>query len=72
MSWESEFTDEQKAKIAELIIYTVKEIREQIARDIMVTADLWLAKKHLKSRRTSQAFLACASIARGENEKIRK
>lgn len=71
MSWESEFTDEQKAKIAEVIIYTVKEIREQIALDIMATADLWLAKGHLKSRRTSKAFLVSAAIARGQNE-IRK
>lgn len=70
MSWEKDFTDEQKTQIAELIIYTVKEIREQIAQDILATSDLWMAKGHLKSRKTSKAFLISAAIARGQNEKV--
>jgi ubiquitin-activating enzyme E1 len=49
-------------------VETVKEIREQIAQDILATADLWMAKGQLKSRKTSKAFLVSAAIARGQNE----
>lgn len=66
--WTEELTDKQKEYVMNLIITTVKEIREQIAQDILATSDLWLAKGHLKSRRTSKAFLISAAIARGQHE----
>lgn len=64
-----DLTDEQKANVMELIILTVKEIREQIAADILGTAELWKAHGHLKSRKTKKAFLIAAAIARGEHER---
>jgi hypothetical protein len=51
-----------------LVITTVKEIREQIAQDIEATVPLWKAKGLLKSRRTENAFKISAAIARGQNE----
>ena len=56
----------------DFIVFTVKEIREQIAQDILGTADIWMSKGHLKSRKTSKAFLVSAAIARGENEIINR
>ena len=67
-NWTEELTDEQKEQVWYFIVETVKEIREQIAQDILATADLWMAKGQLKSRKTSKAFLVSAAIARGENE----
>ena len=67
-NWTEELTDEQKEQVWYFIVETVKEIREQIAQDILATADLWMAKGHLKSRKTSKAFLVSAAIARGQNE----
>jgi hypothetical protein len=61
-------TEEQKASVMELIIMTVKEIREQIAMDIEGTSELWKAKGLNKSRRTQKAFDISAAIARGEHE----
>jgi len=69
-NWTEELTDEQKEQVWYFIVDTVKEIREQIAQDILATADIWMAKGHLKSRKTSKAFLVCAAIARGQNEQI--
>ena len=69
-NWTDELTDKQKEQVWEFIVFTVKEIREQIAQDILATADIWMAKGYLKSRRTSKAFLVSAAIARGENEKV--
>jgi hypothetical protein len=69
-NWTNELTDKQKEQVWNFIVFTVKEIREQIAKDILATADIWMAKGNLKSRRTSKAFLVSAAIARGENEKI--
>ena len=66
--WTKELTDEQKEQVWYFIVETVKEIREQIAQDILATADLWMAKGQLKSRKTSKAFLVSAAIARGQNE----
>jgi len=62
-------TEEQKASVMELIIMTVKEIREQIAIDIEGTSELWKAKGLNKSRRTQKAFDISAAIARGEHER---
>lgn len=69
-NWTEELTDEQKEQIWDFIVYTVTEIREQIARDIEVTVPLWEQKGWVKSRRTRAAFAACAAIARGQNEII--
>ena len=65
-----DLTEDQKAEVAELIILTVKEIRSQIAADIMATIPLWKAKGWTKSRRTVKAFQASADIALGRNEII--
>lgn len=65
-----ELTEDQKADVMELIILTVKEIREQIARDIEATIPLWKKIGWLKSRRTERAFKASAAIARGQNEEL--
>ena len=67
-NWTEELTDEQKEQVWYFIVETVKVIREQIAQDILATADLWMAKGQLKSRKTSKAFLVSAAIARGQNE----
>jgi hypothetical protein len=67
-NWTEELTDEQNEQVWYFIVDTVKEIREQIAQDILATADIWMAKGHLKSRKTSKAFLVSAAIARGQNE----
>ena len=67
-NWTEELNDKQKEDVWNFVVFTVKEIREQIAQDILATADLWMAKGHLKSRRTSKAFLVSAAIARGQNE----
>jgi hypothetical protein len=66
--WTKELTEEQKEYVMNLVITTVKEIREQIAQDILATADIWMLKGHLKSRKTSKAFQVAAAIARGQNE----
>jgi len=67
-NWTDELNDKQKEEVWNFIVFTVKEIREQIAQDILATSDLWMAKGHLKSRRTLKAFLISAAIARGQNE----
>jgi hypothetical protein len=69
-NWTEELTDKQKEQVWDFIVFTVKEIREQIAADIYATADLWKQKGLSKSRRTQKAFEACAAVARGENEQI--
>ncbi len=61
-------SDEQKRYMVDLVITTVKEIREQIALDIQYTAEVWQQHGKVKSRRTRQAFEVSAAIARGENE----
>jgi hypothetical protein len=63
-----DLNDEQKQYVMNLIITTVKEIREQIAQDIENTAPVWQKLGYLKSRRTKAAFKVAAAIARGQNE----
>ena len=63
-----DLTEDQKHDVMQLIIITVKEIREQIAVDILATSDLWSAKGLNKSRKTQKAFKISAAIARGQNE----
>jgi hypothetical protein len=69
--WEEELNDEQKAYVMDLVITTVKEIREQIAQDIEATVPAWERLGFVKSRRTRAAFKVCAAIARGQNEKVK-
>ncbi len=67
-NWTEELTDEQKEQVWEFIVFTVKEIREQIALDIEYTYEVWATHGKAKSRRTKKAFEVCADIARGLNE----
>lgn len=69
-NWTDDLTDEQKEYVMDLIITTVKEIREQIAQDIEATVPVWENLGFVKSRRTRAAFKVCAAIARGQNEKV--
>lgn len=68
-NWTDELTEKQKEQVWEFIVFTVKEIREQIAQDIEATPKIWEQLGYLKSRRTKAAFKVCAAIARGQNEK---
>ena len=52
----------------EMIIMTVKEIREQLDQDILFTEQIWERKGFMKSRRTRKAFQACRAIVQGKNE----
>lgn len=65
-----DLTDDQRTQVMNLVILTVKEIREQIANDIEYTQEVWSAYGKVKSRKTKKAFEVCADIARGLNEKI--
>ena len=69
-NWTDELTDKQKEDVWNFVVFTVKEIREQIANDIEATIPLWKSRGFLKSRRTQKAFEASAAIARGENERL--
>jgi hypothetical protein len=67
-NWTEELTEKQKEQVWNFIVFTVKEIRDQIAVDIEGTSQLWKAKGLNKSRRTQKAFEISAAIARGQNE----
>jgi len=67
-SWIEELDDDKKKDLMEMIIMTVKEIREQIDQDILFTQQIWERKGFVKSRRTRKAFEACRSIVQGKNE----
>ena len=67
-NWTEELTDKQKEEIWDFIVFTVKEIREQIAVDIEGTSELWKSKGLNKSRRTQKAFDISAAIAWGKHE----
>jgi hypothetical protein len=69
-NWTKDLDEDQKAYVMELIITTVKEIREQIAQDIEATVPVWQGLGFMKSRRTKAAFKVCAAIARGQNERV--
>lgn len=68
--WADELTDDQREKVMQLVILTVKEIREQIAKDIEYTSTVWERFGRSKSRRTKKAFETSAAIARGLNERM--
>jgi hypothetical protein len=63
-----DLTEDQKVDVMNLIITTVKEIREQLDQDILFTQQIWERKGFLKSRRTRKAFEACRAIVQGKNE----
>lgn len=65
-----DLTDDQKAQVMDLIIMTVKEIREQIANDIEYTASVWETVGKIKNSKARKAFKVSAAIARGENEVV--
>jgi len=67
-SWIEELDDDKKKDLMEMIIMTVKEIREQMDQDILFTQQIWERKGFVKSRRTRKAFEACRSIVQGKNE----
>ena len=67
-NWIEELDEDKKKDLMEMIIMTVKEIREQMDQDILFTQQIWERKGFLKSRRTRKAFEACRSIVQGKNE----
>ena len=67
-SWIEELDEDKKKDLMEMIIMTVKEIREQMYQDILFTQQIWERKGFVKSRRTRKAFEACRSIVQGKNE----
>jgi hypothetical protein len=67
-NWTEELNEKQKEQVWDFIVFTVKEIRDQIALDIEGTSELWKVKGLNKSRRTQKAFDISAAIARGQNE----
>jgi len=68
--WTEDLTDEQKTYVMNLIVATVKEIREQIALDIEYTYEVWAQLGKAKGRKIKKAFEVSADIARGKNEQI--
>lgn len=63
-----DLTEDQKTDVMNLIVMTVKEIREQLDQDILFTQQIWERKGFMKSRRTRKAFEACRAIVQGKNE----
>lgn len=63
-----DLTEDQKFDVMNLIVTTVKEIRQQLDDDILFTQQIWERKGFLKSRRTRKAFEACRAIVQGKNE----
>jgi hypothetical protein len=69
-NWTEDLTDEQKEQVWDFIVFTVKEIREQIAMDIEYTYEVWAQHGKAKGRKVKKAFEVSAAISRGENERI--
>ena len=67
-NWIEELDEDKKKDLMEMIIMTVKEIREQMDQDILFTQQIWERKGFVKSRRTRKAFEACRAIVQGKNE----
>ena len=67
-NWIEGLDEDKKKDLMEMIIMTVKEIREQMDQDILFTQQIWERKGFIKSRRTRKAFEACRSIVQGKNE----
>lgn len=60
-----ELTEDQRNEVWQLLVYTIKEMREEIAKEIENTAADWKIAGKIKSRNTTRAFQSAASIARG-------
>ena len=67
-NWIEELDDDKKKDLMEMIIMTVKEIRQQLDQDILFTQQIWERKGFVKNRRTRKAFEACRAIVQGKNE----
>lgn len=64
-SFLDELTEDQRNEVWKLLVYTIKEMREEIAKEIENTAADWKLAGKIKSRNTLRAFKSAASIARG-------
>jgi hypothetical protein len=64
-SFLDELTEDQRNEVWKLLVYTIKEMREEIAKEIENTAADWKMAGKVKSRNTLKAFKESASIARG-------
>ena len=64
-SFLDELTEDQRNEVWKLLVYTIKEMREEIAKEIENTAADWKMAGKIKSRNTLKAFKAAASISRG-------
>ena len=64
-SFLDELTEDQRNEVWKLLVYTIKEMREEIAKEIENTAADWKMTGKIKSRNTLKAFKAAASISRG-------
>lgn len=64
-SFLDELTEDQRNEVWQLLVYTIKEMREEIAREIENTAVDWKLSGKTKSRKTIRAFETAAQIARG-------
>lgn len=60
-----ELSEDQKNEVWKLLVYTIQEMREEIAKEIENTAADWKLSGQLKSRKTEKAFKMSAAIARG-------
>jgi hypothetical protein len=65
-----ELTEEQRNEVWQLLVYTIKEMREEIALQIENTAADWKINGMTRSRKTIKAFKECASIARGVRDEV--
>ena len=64
-SFLDELTEDQRNEVWKLLVYTIKEMREEIAKEIENTAADWKLAGKIKSRNTMRAFQSAISIARG-------
>ena len=64
-SFLDELTEDQRNEVWKLLVYTIKEMREEIAKEIENTAADWKMAGKVKSRNTLRAFKIAASISRG-------
>ena len=67
-SFLDELTEDQRNEVWQLLVYTIKEMREEIAKEIENTAADWKLAGKIKSRNTLRAFQSAISIARGVDD----
>jgi len=67
-SFLDELTEDQRNEVWKLLVYTIKEMREEIAKEIENTAADWKLAGKIKSRNTLRAFQSAISIARGVDD----